>query len=365
MIAGLLTKGYKGVGYEQLKDDLEDMSASLSSFSGKNAYGLTLHGQSEHFTTLLEHFKGTLLSPTLPPKFLNHEKKIAHRHLDNQKEDPIKVCFQIAAKKLFNGHPYAMNALGHEKSIRSLKTETISKLHQKNLKQKEILFTYCGDLSFEEVHAKCLEAFKSLKSRSWKKPVSKSYKPITGDFEFVPFEREQTQIFTGIPTSGMDAQDHIALKIITAHLSGQSSELFVEVRDRQGLCYSAQPIHFSALEGGYWGIYMASGHDKVKAASAAIRNILNKLRDDGLSLEEFARVKEMIQGQAQINVQTNEDWAGVYSVPVLQGRELDWYHKNLATTADLSHANFNLMMKKLFSKKWTTVVVGRSSGNDD
>src|SRR5690606_33019520 len=41
----LFTYGYKGMKYEALKNDLETLSSSLSGFSGKNAYGLTLHGQ--------------------------------------------------------------------------------------------------------------------------------------------------------------------------------------------------------------------------------------------------------------------------------------------------------------------------------
>lgn len=359
MLAGLLTKGYKGIKYEDLKDGLEDMSASLSAFSGKNAYGLTLHGQSEHFTTLLTHFSQTLLNPTLPPKFLAHEKKIALRHLDNQKEDPIKVCFQTASKFLFNTHPYSMNALGNPKTVKSFKVEDMKRLHNKSIKNKEMLITYCGDQSFEEVYEKFQEAFKPLKARAWKKHTPKKYTPKPSELTYIPFEREQTQIFTAIACGGMDEAEHNALKIISAHLGGQSSELFVEVRDRQGLCYTAQPIHFTALEGGYWGIYMASGHDKVTPAIAAIRSIIERLRDEGLSRDDFNRVKEMIKGQAQINVQTNEDWAGVYSVPVLQGRDLDWYHKNLIAIDSINFEDFNKKLKKAFSKKWSTVVVGR------
>lgn len=364
LLAALLTKGYKGMGYEKLKDDLDDMSASLSAFSGKNAYGLTMHGQSEHLNPLLKHFAGTLLTPALPAKFLSHEKTIALRHLENQKEDPVKVCFQSVVKKFFNDHPYALNTLGTAKSIKAIKRDNIQNLHDKNLKQKEILLTYCGDSSFEEIQQQCLEIFKPLKKRNWKKPVYKKYKPHSGTSEFIPFEREQTQIFIGIPAAGMDSIEHTVLKIISSHLGGQSSELFVEVRDRQGLCYAAQPVHFTALEGGYWGIYMASGHDKVTAATAAIRGILDKHRDHGLTKEDFERVKEMIQGQAQINVQTNEDWASIYSVPTLQDQGLDWYHKNLQAVDKLSHAQFNATIKKLFSKKWTTVVVGRSAGDE-
>ena len=55
-----------------------------------------------------------------------------------------------------------------------------------------------------------------------------------------------------------------AVKVLHAFLGGQSSKLFTEVRDEKGLYYSVQPIFFNAMEGGYFGIYMASSNEKVK-----------------------------------------------------------------------------------------------------
>ncbi|MBT5094157.1 MAG: insulinase family protein, partial [Halobacteriovoraceae bacterium] len=46
LIASLVTQGYAGTNMEKLKALLDDRSANLHGFSGKNAYGLTMHGQS-------------------------------------------------------------------------------------------------------------------------------------------------------------------------------------------------------------------------------------------------------------------------------------------------------------------------------
>ena len=88
--------------------------------------------------------------------------------------------------------------------------------------------------------------------------------------------REQVQIVIGKSAFKMTDSEDLYLKMITAHLSGQGSELFVEVRDKQGLCYAVQPVHMSALEGGAWGIYIGAGKDKKQAAIDAIKNILKK-----------------------------------------------------------------------------------------
>ena len=68
--------------------------------------------------------------------------------------------------------------------------------------------------------------------------------------------------------------------MLTSYLSGQSSELFVEVRDRKGLCYAVQPLHHTALEAGYWGIYIGAGKDKKDLAIESIFEILNRIKKE-------------------------------------------------------------------------------------
>ena len=142
-------------------------------------------------------------------------------------------------------------------------------------------------------------------------------------------------------------RENLYLKMLTAHLSGQSSELFVEVRDRKGLCYTAQPVHFLALEAGYWGIYMASGHDKVPKALDSIKNIIANIQAKGLQKNQFQRIKRMIQGQSLLAVQTNEDYANIYSTTTLHGHSLDHYHLENEAIQN-SHTGIFRLISKLF-----------------
>lgn len=361
LLSSTLIKGYAKVPYKTMKKELDLLSAQMNSFSGKNAYGLTLHGQSEHFKNLVDHFSGTLLSPSFKSEFIKHEKEIALRALRNHEKDPVKQCFNRAGELMFNNHPYSMSILGTTKSIKSISGKLIKETHAKNIKSKEMLFTYCGDKSLNDVIAALEPLLKQLSSRKKIKPKKGKVSPIKGAKEYIHFDREQTQIFTGIPIKPLGNKENVALKMLTTHLSGQSSELFVEVRDRQGLCYTAQPIHFSALEAGFWGIYMASGHDKVPAAIEAINNILDNIKKNGLSKKEFNRIKTMIAGQSLLNIQTNDDYANIYSVTTLQGQKLDFYHDNNKRISDLEYDEFLVSLKKVLSQKWSTIIVGKEN----
>ncbi len=360
MLARLLTYGYKGMPYEKLKMDLENRSAALSGFGGKNAYGLTLHGQSQDFDGLLAHFAGTLLAPTLPEKFLKHERQVILRMIDNQKEDPVKQAFKNWYRLVFNAHPYALDGVGTPDSLKKITPAILQRLHKSHMSGDEIVLTYCGDLGLETVLAKLRTAFATLKPRKGKKPKKNALKPITNKRIGIEMKREQVQLVIGKPAFGMTAKEDLYLKMLTAHLSGQGSELFVEVRDRQGLCYAVQPVHVTALETGAWGIYIGAGADKKERAEKAITDILARLSREGLTRDEFERVKTNIDGQQQLSVQTNEDFAQFYSVPALHGHGLDFQHKAQDFIRAADYGEFQSFLKKYLTGGWNVVAVGPS-----
>ncbi len=357
LLAGVITKGYDNIDYDELRKELDDKSANISAFAGKNAYGLTMHALSENFKELVPHFFGSLLRPDIPQKYLENEKELTLRSLEAQQKDPIKICFQEVGKIIFKNHPYSMNMLGKKENIETLTKDELLKTHKKNIQENKIVLTYCGDIEAEEL----LNIIRPLITVDKKENKRSSVKNILrpkAENKHVHFDREQTQIFIGTSLGQMDKEEHVHIKMLTAHLSGQSSELFIDVRDKKGLCYSAQPIHFNALEGGYFGIYMASGHDKVDAAIDAIFNIWNRLKTKGLTSKEFGRIKKMTKGQTMLNVQTNEDYAGIYSVPYLQKEDLDQYHKKNEAIKNCSLEQFNQSIKDVLSRNLITVTVG-------
>ena len=145
----------------------------------------------------------------------------------------------------------------------------------------------------------------------------------------------------------------------TTFLAGQSSELFVEVRDRQGLCYSVQPLQNTSLEAGYWGIYIGAGHDKKEAAIKAIKTILEKYRKKGFSKKDFELTKKMIHGQNLLNVQTNEDYANFYSIAALHDLGFDYQHKSFQKIDEMNYQDFNQFLKKFLVDDWNIVEAGR------
>ena len=358
LLAKNLTYGYKGCNYEELKLFLEKNSSYLNGFSGKNAYGLTLHGLSEIFPELINHFFKSLLQPSFPSSYLKLEKELLKRSIFLQKEDPLKQCFKAFNKLVFNGHPYAQDLIGNEKTLKTITAKKLKEKHEDRLKNSELVFTYCGDKDIDSVLELLQPYTDQFKSRKKSKLNKKSLKPINGEHKKINFEREQTHIMIGKSAYRISTFEDLCLKVFTALLSGQSSEIFVKVRDEMGLCYSVQAIHLTALEAGYWGIYIGAGSDKKDLAIEAIFNILKKYERKGISKSEFKRVKQMMMGQIQLSVQTNDDYANFYSIPVLHNLGLDFQHETYKEIKELDDKKFNIFLSKFLKTKWNIIEVG-------
>ncbi len=362
LLQSQLPKGYEGCAFEELKKDLENKSASLHGFAGKNAYGLTLHGQSDHFEVLMKHYFGSLLSPLFEERWIEQEKELLQRELENHEEDPTRIAFKTFSQEMFKGHPYAMPIIGNKTTTKSFTRKQLQDTHRQQLYKHELLFCYCGDKPLKEVESLLRPYLKDLVAAKRTKALGKKCLEHSKNKKyFIELDRLQTHIVMGKAAYSMDHKEDLMLKMLSSHLSGMSSDLFTLVRDQLGLCYAIQSLHFSAKDGGYFGIYIGTSNDKRELAIQAISELLKELANKGLSSKEFNKLKRSIKGQNLLNLQTNGDYASTYSVPLYNGLGLDYFHESNQKMDKLKREDFNAFIKKYLDNKWLIVSVGKKA----
>lgn len=360
-LANILVQGHSGIEIFEYKKQVEKLAASINGFAGKNAYGLTTHGQAKDFEEILEHFKGCLRNANFSNEVLANELQIADRYLDAFEKDPAKKCFEMIARKFFNGNPYSYNIIGNKESLKNISADSLKSLHQENLEQKELTFFYGGPASEEEVIRHVEKICEGLNPRKRFDFPQISIPVEDHNSSFLEMDREQTHLFMGKPIAGLNDQEQTFYKILSAHLSGQSSHLFFQMRDVLGLCYVVQPVHFSALQCGYWGIYMASGNSKAQEAILTLEIMLKDLMKKGLSQKDLDRVKEYVQGQALLNIQTNDDYAATYSVPCLHHMGVDYFYKEIEKIKKFDLKKFNRLLKSNLTEGFQFFAVGNQN----
>ena len=323
-----------------------------------------MQGLSDFTDELISHLMEMLLRPSIPNQLFKMEKELVKRSLHIQKEDPVKKCFTEFNKLVFNEHPYSREIIGTEKSIKAITRKTLLEKHNESLASKEMVISYCGYEDLETVVEKIAPYIKQLPARKLKTQKSKNkVNPIINQRLSFEFDREQTHIMIGKPSYLAGSLEDLYIKVFTTFLSGQSSELFLEVRDKQGLCYSVQAVQNSALEASYWGIYIGSGTDKKDKAIKAVQDILSKYQNKGLKKSEFNTTLKMIQGQNSISIQTNDDYANFYSIAILHNLGIDYQHESYEKIKNMKFEDFNKFLNNFLKEDWNIVEVGRKTPN--
>ena len=89
-------------------------------------------------------------------------------------------------------------------------------------------------------------------------------------------------------------------------------------------------------------------------------DILKKYAKKGFSQKQLNEIKKMINGQNLIGIQTNDDYANFYSVPILQGLGIDYQYEAFKFIDEISAKDFNAFLREFLDGDWNIIKVGRS-----
>ena len=131
--------------------------------------------------------------------------------------------------------------------------------------------------------------------------------------------RAQAHLVTGVRGLTLEDDDRFALELLSSTLSGQGGRLFLELRDKQSLCYSVSSFAVEGIEPGSFAVYMGTSPDKVDRALAGIDALLAAVSNEGIAPAELDRGKRYLIGSHQIGLQRLGSRASAMALNELYG----------------------------------------------
>lgn len=300
LTADLLTRGTSLHTAAELAELLETRAISLSTYSGRNSYGLSASGLSEDLPLMLETIAECLLDSQFPADELEKQRALQLAALRRELERPMTHAQQMVRNAFFPGHPYRFSVQGDPNTVAALSREAIQAHHRKLLGTSNLVLAVFGDVKADSVRELVEKHFASLPSMAapqWPALPPAPPAPLHTE-KRLPFK--QTVLVRAWPgiVAGDPREDSVS--VLMDSLSGLSSDLFIEVRDKRGLAYFAGATHFSGPVGGLFQIYAGTTEEGRAEVETQIQNQVDRLRRDGLRPEEFSRaIEQLLAEQAR------------------------------------------------------------------
>ena len=319
LASDLLTRGTSRHTAAELAEILEARAVSLSSYSGRNSYGLSAAGLSEDLPLMLETVAECLLDSQFPEDELEKQRALQLAALRREQERPMTHAQQMVRDAFFPAHPYRFSVQGNPDTVPLLSREAILSHHHHLLGGSNLVLAVFGDVKTDQVRALVEKQFAAIPTKTAPKwpPLPDSPSKSIRTEKRLPFK--QTVVVRAWP--GIQAGDsrEDAVSVLIDSLSGLSSDLFIEVRDKRGLAYYAGATHFSGPVGGLFQIYAGTTEEGRAEVETQIEAQTIRLRQDGLRPEEFARAIEQLLAEQARSHQNNGGLAQQCAIDELLG----------------------------------------------
>ena len=319
LAAQLLTRGTEERSAAELASDLETRGVTMAPYSGRNTYGLELSGLASEWPLMLGTATECWRKSVFPEDEFQKARELQAAGIRNSLEKPATHASRMVLEAFFKGHPFHCPPSGDLGEVEALARDDAAAYHRGLLAAENIVIAVFGDVKADEVVADVEAAWGDLERG--KAPVFPALPPPPeGDGRLektLPFT--QTVVIRAWPGLATLDPREPAAAVLADSLSGLSSDLFIEVRDKRGLAYYTGASQFMGPVGGLFQIYAGTTEEGLGEVETQIRAQVERLRTEGLRTDELDRgIAQLLADDAQA-AQLNGPLARECAVDELQG----------------------------------------------
>ena len=291
--------GEKFDDYRKVNETAERMGAVLNAYTSHDlvAFHITCRAEvAGEAIDLLTDFVGR---PKIDAAELDRERGVVIQEIARSNDQPSVVAEHLIDRAAFGDHPLGRPVLGPEEHLRTFTREAIVEFRTRQWAGARGGAFLVGNLDSLPDDAELADAFCRFPSIS----PNGGYEPAPAfSPQTLVEERDSNQSHLRMSyRPAIDAADtrrRAALTVYSTLLGGSmGSRLFDEIREQRGLAYSVYAIDHVFADVPILQLSAGLESGKCVEAYTRMREIVDELRADGPTEEEFARAKAYAAGR--------------------------------------------------------------------
>jgi predicted Zn-dependent peptidase len=233
------------------------------------------------------------------------QKMLQTASILQQQEQPMFHASRALFSKLFAGHSYRLDPSGTEASVAALDRKACETAFQRSCVAGNLVLAIFGDVTPDAARHLAEKALKRLRADPPTARESSEPHPSLPDRVVVRLPREQTIILIGFPGAPALDPQRDSFSVLQTALSGLSSTLMDEIREKRGLAYYAGAYERVARDVGAFVLYAGTRDDALPEVETLLRAEMTRIRENGLAADEIDRARNQMLSEYQMGLQDN------------------------------------------------------------
>ncbi len=297
--------------------ELDRYGAEYNAFTGKDltAYYIKMDAAKTELAVDLLH--DMLFHSRYEKKEIDRERGVIVEEINMYEDNPRMHIEDLLEETLFPESSLGWNIAGSRENVRAMSRDALTAYRDAYYVPSRMTVVVAGKIQ-PGIWPLLEKTFGSVKAPKQKQdhPFVPFVAPakLTKPVAFQQKKTEQVQLglaFYGLPY-GDKRQPAVAL-LATILGGSMSSRLFIQVRERRGLCYNIGASHQSVEDTGVFSIMAGLEKNRLDEAVKVIWQELKRMKTTKVLHEELRRAKDHIRGKLMLAFEdsaTQADWFG-------------------------------------------------------
>ena len=263
-----------------------------------------------HLELALDVLVDLVQAPVFDPVEIEKERKVILEEIASIVDSPAQQADLLLDQLVWPDQPLGWDIAGTRESVEGLTREDTLGYMGRQYVPSNTVVAVAGNVDHGEMTALIGSTLGQSSKGSpgpWFPAIEAQESPRCSILNKRTEQAHITLALRGLP---MDHPDRFAMDLLSILLGeGMSSRLFLELRERLGLCYDVHSYVSHFRDTGAFGVYAAVDPANGKQALSALLKELSRL-GDGIPEEELNKARELAKGRMLLRMEDTRAVAG-------------------------------------------------------
>ena len=301
-----------------IAEEIDKVGGELNAFTDKEMTGYWARVAKDYWALALDVISDLYLHPLLKQEEIDKERGVILQEAAMYRDMPAALVWDVFEKMLFGDQPAGRNIVGLEKNIQNFQRKDFADYLKKHYVEANTVIAIAGNFEEEKVLSAVKNIFQSKSFRGREKKVVKMT-PVKKEYPeekavFFSKKTDQAQFVLGVPAADMFDEKRLAEKVLAIALGGgMSSRLFLNIREKRGLCYHISAGTEQNFSSGYFHVSAGVDPQKLPLTVQLVLKELTKIKTKKLAMSELKKVKDYFKGKVLMGLETPVGAAGFFA----------------------------------------------------
>jgi predicted Zn-dependent peptidase len=345
---------------EQITQELDRYGAEFNAYTDKDVTGYYVKMDASKTNLAIDLLHDMLFHSRFDKKEIDRERGVIVEEINMYEDNPRMHIDDLLEEIAFPNSTLGWNIAGPREVIRRVTREELMRYHEAYYIPERMTIALTGKVVNGAL--KMLEQkFGSVRRVAGKdRPYEPFQKPEALKKRIAFQDRQTEQVQYALSFHGLKMNDPAlpTVNLLATILGGSmSSRLFVEIRERRGLCYSISASHQVREDTGAFLISSGLEKTRVAEASKAIIQELKKISKTLVTSEELRRAKDHLRGRMMLAFEDSATQAEWYGRQWLFQGKMETPEDRLKKIEKVTAAQIRALAKQLFKPEHMAAAV--------